>query len=469
VSTRLSKAVDGGYATVATGTCDSDNSTDSNIMTATECFTAAKSVGLTGKQSHHEGTNASFPAGCSASSDGNGGTEIYFNKAPVKSAAKCGAGVTKVMGNATSLINVLLRIDAPADKVTLTLTGPSDVWFGVGFDAQAMKDTPWAVIVDGTGKVSERKLQDQSPGSELTASVTVVSSKVNGGLRTVVLTRAMKGASSDYYTFSLDTPKIPFINAIGNGPAFAYHKTKNLGDLSLVPLDGSTCICALKPAPFGKGKGKITYVQQNQSADTGSGTVGFGNSCGGANNKDLLDGKNPTCDIRSYTGGQIACHHMWSLLDADQEIPWADQPQEFHLKFRFWYQEYTPPTKEVAATDTAPVVKATNASHVNVHRTTWGIGSPVEYDVPKCNKDVLGCTQQPDGNWIHTIRGNFKGHGKLVAAHFHCHAPTCLKMTMYNNKTGEVICEERPIYGGSGKIPEERYDEPGYILQPPCL
>jgi hypothetical protein len=42
-------------------------------------------------------------------------------------------------------------------------------------------------------------------------------------------------------------------------------------------------------------------------------------------------------------------------------------------------------------------------------------------------------------------------------------------MTMYNNKTGEVICEERPIYGGTGKIPEGRYDEPGYILQPPCL
>ena len=26
----------------------------------------------------------------------------------------------------------------------------------------------------------------------------------------------------------------------------------------------------------------------------------------------------------------------WSLLDADQEIPWQDQPLEYSLKFRFW-------------------------------------------------------------------------------------------------------------------------------------
>ena len=45
---------------------------------------------------------------------------------------------------------------------------------------------------------------------------------------------------------------------------------------------------------------------------------------------------------------------------------------------------------------------------------------------------------------MHTITGVFqiKGPGKPVAAHLHCHAPTCLSMTVYNNKTGAVICEE---------------------------
>ena len=107
--------------------------------------------------------------------------------------------------------------------------------------------------------------------------------------------------------------------------------------------------------------------------------------------------------------------------------------------------------------------------------------SPVEYDVPKCKKGLTGCSINPvDGSWMHTITGTYQGIGKLAAAHFHCHAPTCLSIAMYrcdkdvkicNATTGELLCEEKPIYGGTGKIPKsmQKYDEPGYILQPPCL
>ena len=42
-------------------------------------------------------------------------------------------------------------------------------------------------------------------------------------------------------------------------------------------------------------------------------------------------------------------------------------------------------------------------------------------------------------------------------------------MKMMFNDTGEVICEERPIYGGTGKLDVKRFDETGYILQPPCI
>lgn len=51
-----------------------------------------------------------------------------------------------------------------------------------------MKDAPWAVIVDGHGNVTERKLADQSPGKELAKSVTLVASQSLAGKRTVVLT-----------------------------------------------------------------------------------------------------------------------------------------------------------------------------------------------------------------------------------------------------------------------------------------
>ena len=40
---------------------------------------------------------------------------------------------------------------------------------------------------------------------------------------------------------------------------------------------------------------------------------------------------------------------------------------------------------------------------------------------------------------------------------------------MYRNDTGELLCVERPVYGGTGQVDEKRFDEPGYILQPPCL
>ena len=77
-----------------------------------------------------------------------------------------------------------------------------------------------------------------------------------------------------------------------------------------------------------------------------------------------LTEKNPTCDVRSYVGGQTACHHMWSLLDADQDIPWVDQPLVYQQKWRFWVQPY-------------------NASyHTQLTRTTWGIGSPVTHASP---------------------------------------------------------------------------------------
>ena len=41
-------------------------------------------------------------------------------------------------------------------------------------------------------------------------------------------------------------------------------------------------------------------------------------------------------------------------------------------------------------------------------------------------------------NTAGAILGTMKGSGKLVAAHFHCHAPTCLSMTLSNADTGDA-------------------------------
>merc|ERR1719433_1220345 len=138
--------------------------------------------------------------------------------------------------------------------------------------------------------------------------------------------------------------------------------------------------------PFGEATGSFLYHQTNQSADVGTGKGKyFRNKCAAWPATDLLEQKNPTCDVRYYQGGQWCCHHMWSLLDADQEIPWADQPLVFHHKYRFWVQPYKEayPT-QVARDDSATLL----------------VGSPWEYDVPACGPGVAGC-RLVDGQWIH--------------------------------------------------------------------
>ena len=461
VSTRLTKKVDQGYLAKMSGTCAN------LIVSAEECYAAAANTlgGTKTVFTKTTGADAARPAGCSAAADATDPSIIHLYYNTEAAGATCGAASGAAVKGATqSLVHVEVTIDAANDNVTIALSGPAGVWYGVGFNASAMKNAPWALIIDGQGKVTERKLQDQSPGAVLASSVTVVSSVVQGGLRNVTLTRPLKGLTADHYTFDAsNAAKLPFINAVGSGPALAFHKLKMPSQLSALPVGtgaaGAACVCGTKPLPWGKGHGTLIYTNTNQTGDAGNGAISCCNSCQAEPRSDMLRQHNPTCDIRTYVGGQIACHHMWSLLDADQEIPWTDKPLEYQHKFRFWVQPY-------------------NASyHQEVKHQTWGIASPVEYDVPKCGHNVSDCEQTDDGNWVHTIRGTYSGKGKLVAAHFHCHAPTCLSVQMYrcpknvtaadcNETTGDLICREDPVYGGKHTIDGAGFDEPGYGVPP---
>jgi hypothetical protein len=125
--------------------------------------------------------------------------------------------------------------------------------------------------------------------------------------------------------------------------------------------------------------------------------------------------------------------------------------------------------------------------HIEIMRHDWGIGADgdkAEYDVPQCAAGT------PSSECVHTITGTWVPIPKprtptnesyhLVAAHAHCHAPTCMKIEMWNNDTGELICRQEPIYGQAmgGMHPGDDnrsstlgpvFSEPGYIATPPCL
>ena len=62
----------------------------------------------------------------------------------------CGEG--NMNGIASSLVTLSVDVDGMNDKVTISITGPSDVWFGSRFRCAGHEGRSWAVIVEPTGQ-----------------------------------------------------------------------------------------------------------------------------------------------------------------------------------------------------------------------------------------------------------------------------------------------------------------------------
>lgn len=200
-------------------------------------------------------------------------------------------------------------------------------------------------------------------------------------------------------------------NAIGAGPNFGYHRNKTAASLSLWPEAPASqiCLCEQPAAPFGHVQGTIHYFPTCEE-------FGFINACAPEPRESVLHIRNPTCDIRAYTGGLQACKHMWSLLDQAQGQPWPDKPLTYYQKYRFYFQEYAP-TKHA----------------VVLPHTVWVIAAFIgEYDVPQCalSTSAAECIHEI---WGVVTPGPASGHIRefplhIASIHFYCHAPTCLAM-----------------------------------------
>ena len=105
-------------------------------------------------------------------------------------------------GTTTIGVDMDVQVDVAQKTVQITLIGPADVWFGVGLNAQSMADVPYSIIVSGDS-VMEVSLANHAAGTNLTQTVKVTSNTVDTTTkkRTVVMTRAMTGASAQYYSF----------------------------------------------------------------------------------------------------------------------------------------------------------------------------------------------------------------------------------------------------------------------------
>lgn len=178
--------------------------------------------------------SSELPAGCSVALNSSGAF-VAFNR-DGKSGAPCGAGVTATAGEASSLVNVSLRLALAADGATISLSAPADgAWFGVGFATQFMANSPYAIVVDGAGAVSEHALADHAAGVRLNRSLTVLSNSVADGVRTVVCSRPLAGLTPQHHTFDWRTLSLGFIAARGSTSAFGYHRAKTAATLALWP------------------------------------------------------------------------------------------------------------------------------------------------------------------------------------------------------------------------------------------
>jgi hypothetical protein len=461
-TTRLPKAWCMQYSTQSTGQCSA------MVKNSSECFNAVPSVQKAKKYVNRSVADTSLPAGCSIVSHVNGTADAIWNSA---GSAACKAQTpSKLVGVAQSIVTVTVAMEPGANVVNVTMVGPADVWFGVGFGATSMcihpeadecpTGGPYALIVSGD-HVEERRLDDHGPGKVLESSVTVVSTVVEDGLRTVVVTRGLKGKTESHYSFDPKAAKIDFINAKGSSLTFAQHKGHAAASLNLLAAEVPTCVCQ-------------AGIQ---------GTIGgnaFRKSCPQPPTSDLAITNNPTCKVETYVGGLVCCRDNHLLLDEDQDQPWPNDFLEYQMKFRFYFEEAV-----MAKTPSSPFEPST--SHKNMVRFYWTTEAFAgEYDIPKCADGT------PTSQCIHVITSRWRvrdmmracdvnsnawctGIGstdsskvagvQLIYAGPHCHAATCASMELYNADTGQLLCHMEPHFGQSG----ERYDENGYISLAPCL
>lgn len=434
------------------------------VQNASECFFAATAVNQSEKFSNHAITDPSKPTGCSIEQHHDGSTDVWWNSAsdfvgstPVHAPASSVSAFSKSQVNLT----VNLQPIESDGAVTITIVGPADRWFGVGFGSssmcvhmqadQCLDGGPYTIVVSGDGlnAVTERRLDFHGPGSSVEKSVTVQSNTVTNGNRTVVLTRALKGASDFHFTFDPSVTTVPIITARGCSLEFAQHCGHSPSNLNFLKTDQMMPICR------GGVEGTIGgnhFINRERCAPFPRG--------------DLLTQNNPTCFVETYRGGLKCCRDGQSLLDKDQEIPWPDQYLEYRLKFRFYFEEYKPDVAEKSV-----------ASHQDLTRFFVATdANPGEYDITQCPKgtppaqciqiitarftvrSITPSTGNPDSNSIEGI--------KLIYAGPHCHAPSCLSMDLYNADSGQLLCHVEPIHGGGSDHP---YDEQDFISIPPCL
>lgn len=132
-------------------------------------------------------------------------------------------------GNVSNLgnenIDLAVSVDVANNSVTLTMEGPSNKWFGVGFGSSSISMSgAYTLHASGsTFQMNERTHGGNGSGTTLSSSGAVTNDATSGNRRTVVFTRSRVGLTNNYYTFPNTAGSISIIWAYGNNLNYSYH------------------------------------------------------------------------------------------------------------------------------------------------------------------------------------------------------------------------------------------------------
>ena len=160
----------------------------------------------------------------------------------------------------TAGLAMSVKIDV-GTNVTLTLGGPADRWFAVGFNASSMAVGTDVVGVHSSGTLTnfDASLSGYAaPVTDAQQNWTISSNQVNAGVRTIIATRALNTGDAADYVFTAGPGSLSLIWARGATPSsylYAYHGSSNRGitnvTFSLMPspppltvTPTNTIICA---------------------------------------------------------------------------------------------------------------------------------------------------------------------------------------------------------------------------------
>jgi hypothetical protein len=171
------------------------------------------------------------------------------------------SGVTSL----NSLMTLKVDKNSTNSTVTLTLTGPSNKWFGIGFNTGVMSNGTDCLYYS-TALVDATITGQAIPTTDASNEWTVSSNTVSGTTRTLVLTRSFTGGAGDY-SFVYNDNALNIIWAYGSGLAISQHSGSERGSSVLgftLGVDDFTSLNKITIAP-NPSIGLFTILKNNQT------------------------------------------------------------------------------------------------------------------------------------------------------------------------------------------------------------